>query len=315
MLAVEGNAAIAYWRAWEKRVFVPWEPSAMKFLPAHWNTFNGRAGIYTEGNGYTESSNRNATDFVNACLNYAYKICETEAMYACYTTGLHPALGLSHGAIHEDKPAMALDIIEPLRPIADQVVLSYLDHGNGIPFTELGKPAYLEKECAYELDNGVCRLFPPMTTRLASAVSMAVAPYAMQWAETITRGLAATARISVVAPFDPRIRERTEAKELDPSITADELIPDHVWNAVRELIPPRTHNKGIVTDPRKILAGIVAHEIYGVTWPKVSAICHMDFRTCRRRLEQWKESGAWEAIKTHVTKAGVSQQPLSKAMV
>jgi CRISP-associated protein Cas1 len=307
MLSVEGNAAIAYWKAWERTVFVPWEPSAMKVLPVHWNTFNGRTGIVNRGNGYTESSNRNATDFVNACLNYAYKICETEAMYACHATGLHPALGLSHGAIHEGKPAMALDIMEPLRPIADRVVLSYLDHGNGIPFSEDGKPAYLEKQCAYELENGTCRLFPPMITRLAAAVSMAVAPHAMRWAENVTRNLAATAHISIVSPLDPRLRERADRKELDASSTPNDVIPDGMWERVRSLIPEIPPGVGRRSDPRAILAGIVAHEIYGIAWPKVATGFHLDWRTCRRRLADWQTVGAWEPIRNEITRPGVSR--------
>jgi CRISPR-associated endonuclease Cas1 len=307
MLAVEGNAAIAYWKAWERSVFVPWEPAAMKVIPVHWSKFNGRAGVITRGNGYGDSSNRNATDFVNACLNYAYKICETEAMYACYATGLHPALGLSHGTVHEETPAMALDLIEPLRPIADQVVLSYLDHGNGIPFDDTGKPAYLDKRCAYELKNGVCHLSAPMTSQLAAAVSMTVAPHAMQWAENTAKNLAATAHISIVAPFDPRLKNRDGRKDLDAASTPRDLIPDHVWERVRTLIPEVPPGVGRRSDPRAILAGIIAHEIYGISWPKVATGFHLDWRTCRRRLGDWQETGAWESIKAEVTRPGVSR--------
>jgi CRISP-associated protein Cas1 len=307
MLAVEGNAAIAYWKAWERSVFVPWEPAAMKYIPVHWNKFNGRAGVITRGNGYADSSNRNARDFVNACLGYAYKVCETEAMYACYATGLHPALGLSHGAIHEDKPAMTLDLMEPLRPIADRVVLSYMDHGNGIPFDDTGKPAYISEESAVELDDGTCRLFPPMTNQLAATVSMAVAPHAIQWAENTARNLAATAHISIVAPFDPRLKNRDSRKDLDMASTPRDLIPDHVWERVRTLIPEVPPGVGRRSDPRAILAGIVAHEIYGISWPKVATGFHLDWRTCRRRLGDWQETAAWEKIKAEITRPGVSR--------
>jgi hypothetical protein len=280
----------------------------MKLLPAHWNTFGGRAGTVTRANGYAESSNRNAVDFVNACLNYAYKICETEAMYACHATGLHPALGLSHGAVHEDSPAMALDIMEPLRPVADRVVLSYLDHGNGIPLDDTGKPAYISHDCAVELEDGTCRLFPPMTNYLATAVSMAVAPHAMRWAESIAMNLAATAHISVVAPFDPRIRQRAGSRELDTASTPCDLIPDHVWERVRELIPVVPPGIGRRSDVRSLLACVIAHEVYGVTWPKASSQFHVDFRTARRRLEDWQETGIWDGIHSEITRAGVTRE-------
>jgi CRISPR-associated endonuclease Cas1 len=311
MLSVEGNAAIAYWRSWEKRVHVPWELNALRYVPAHWSRFNGRAGTVTRGNGYSESSNRNATDMVNAMLNYAYKVCETEALYACHVTGLHPALGVSHGALHEGKPAMALDIMEPLRPLADQVVLSYLDHGNGIPFDDTGKPAYISRHSAYELEDGTCRLFPPMTTQLAAAVSIAVAPHAMRWAETVAKSLAATAHITIVAPFDARLRDRPAAFELAPSSTPEVIIPDHLWQAVRHLIPEVPPGIGRRSDPRSILACIVAREVYGASWPKAATNCHVDFRTARRRLGDWKDSGVWEKIKSEITRPGVSQQQVS----
>ena len=113
MLAAEGNAAMPYWKTWQDQVFVPWELEALRYIPGHWSRFGGRAGVDTVANGYSNTSNRNAVDFTGACLNYAYKICETEAMYACHILGLHPGLGIGHGT-HDGKPGMALDIIEPL---------------------------------------------------------------------------------------------------------------------------------------------------------------------------------------------------------
>ena len=307
MLGIEGNAAIAYWQAWEDKVFVPWDLDALKYIPSHWCTFTGRATL-TRGHGYAESSNRNATDFVNACLNYAYKIAETEAMFACHTVGLHPALGLSHGAIHEDKPAMTLDLLEPLRPIADRIVLSYLDYGRGIPLTEDGKLAYLDRDCAYELENGQCRLFPPMTSRLASAVSMAVAEPVMRYAQVIAKSLAATAHISIMAPLDPRIKPRDTTVVLSADITLQDLIPDHTWATVQEIIPQVPAGIGRRSDVRALLACIMAHEIYRVSWPKAAAQFHCDFRTARRRLEEWQATGIWDAVLAEVTRPGVSQR-------
>jgi CRISP-associated protein Cas1 len=308
MLSIEGNAAIAYWKHWEQRVFVPWDLDALRYVPAHWSSFGGRAGISTMANGRT-TSNRNATDFVNACLNYAYKICETEAMYACHATGLHPGLGLSHGEIHDNKPGMALDIIEPLRPIADRVVLSYLDSGHGIPFDDTGRPAYISRDSAYELENGTCRLFPPMTTRLASAVSMAVAGPAMRWAEKIARSLAATTHISVIAPFDPRIRERKEMAELAPDTTTEDLVPGALWSRVEPLIPLRPSGHGPpLANPRGVLASVVAHELYGVAWPKAARVSGITWQKCKKRFLQWQESGTWDAVKAEITKTESTRQ-------
>lgn len=207
MLSLEGSIAVKYWNAWRGRVYAPWEPSALKYVPGHWSQFNGRATIRTVGNGYSASSNRQATDFINACLNYAYRIAETEAMHACHVFGLHPGIGIMHGT-HNGKQGMALDLLEPLRPITDRVVLSYMDCGNGIPFGDDGKPAYISEKCAVELEDGTCRLFPPMTDRLATAVSMAVAPYAMQYAATVVKLLAPDISVMKRVPRDMRIKLR-----------------------------------------------------------------------------------------------------------
>jgi CRISPR-associated endonuclease Cas1 len=306
MLAIEGNIANLYWKAWQDNVYVPWDLGALRYIPGHWSRFHGRSGLIKQSGGYKYSSNRDATDFVNACLNYAYKIAETEAMYACYIMGLHPALGMSHGAVHEAKSAMALDIIEAVRPVTDRVVLSYMDHGNGIPMGDDGKPAYLEKECGYELDNGTCRLYPPMTARLATAVSMAVAPHVIEIAQRIVRALTATEKVTLLAPLDPRIRERKPGRLLSSEITIEEIVPDHIWRIVDPMLPPKPGKSTITTDPRAILAAIIAHELYGVTWPKTVQNSPIDYRTARSRLGYWQKLGVWESIKAEFTKPGIS---------
>jgi CRISPR-associated endonuclease Cas1 len=309
MQGAEGNAAKAYWEEWQTRVFVPWEIDDLRYIPGHWSQFNGRAGVITKDNGYAASSNSKATDFINACLNYAYKICETEAMYACYTVGLHPALGLSHGEIHDNKPGMALDLIEPLRPIADQVVLSYLDCGKGFPYDENGKPAYITRECAYELEDSTCRLSPPMTTRLASAVSMAVAPHAIQWAEHVAKQLVNTKKMTIVTGFDPRIRERSkEPLTLSGDITVENLVPDHIWEKIKHVIPERRNRPSNAADIRTLLAVNIAHERYGIAWKTAASPFRVNRETCQLRLKEWRETGVWDAIMTEFTKPGISQQ-------
>jgi CRISPR-associated protein Cas1 len=305
MLAAEGNAANPYWRLWKDRVFVPWELAALRVVPNHWSRFNARAGVRTVANGYSNTSNRNATDFVNACLNYGYKIAETEALYACHVLGLHPGIGVQHGT-HDGMAGMALDLMEPLRPIVDRTVLSYLDYGNGIPFDDTGKPAYIGKRSAYELEDGTCRLFPPMTTNLATAVSMAVAPEAMRYAEIAVKSLTAGSNAGRMAPKDTRLRKRPMAVgNLASCITVSEIITDSLWAAVANFVPVR-HSTGITVDERTILAGIAAHEIYGVSWPGVEVL-GVDGRTCQSRLALWEKTGVWSKIRGEITRPGVSR--------
>jgi CRISPR-associated endonuclease Cas1 len=305
MLGAEGNAANAYWRLWKERVFVPWEPSAMRYVPEHWIRFGNRSGITTTANGYWNHSNRNATDFVNACLNYSYKIAETEALYACHVMGLHPGIGVQHGT-HDGESGMALDLLEALRPIVDRAVLSYLDYGDGIPLDDTGKPAQISKRSAYEADDGTCLLAAPMTGRLAAVVSLNVAPHAMRYAELALRTLAPDANTTMNAPKDMRVAERTaRSGRLAEDATTADVLPDSVWDAVSPHVPVR-HARGPSVDERAILAGIIAHEIYGASWPTVDTL-GIDRRTCASRLKLWKETGAWDKIRAEVTRPGVSQ--------
>lgn len=305
MLAAEGNAAGSYWRLWKDRVFVPWDADAQRYVPSHWSRFNGRASVTTVANGYSNTSNRNATDFVNACLNYAYKIAETETLYACHVLGLHPGIGIAHGT-HDGKPGLALDLLEALRPIVDRTVLSYLDYGNGIPFDDTGKPVRIGRDTAYEVSDGTCLLSAPMTTQLATAVSMAVAGDAMRYAELAVRTLAPGVNTKLMAPKDARLRKRQDSSgSLAPGIVTADLIPDVVWDAVTAFVPVR-HTSGVSVDERTVLAGIAAHELYGASWPDVEAL-GVDFRTCRSRLALWEKSGVWRKIRAEISRPGVSQ--------
>lgn len=324
MTAAEGRAARGYWGAWKEQVFVPFKPGDLKNVPVHWHSFKTRSGFNTEANG-TNPTNRNATDPVNSLLNWSYAICLSEAVNACYATGLDPSFGFGHG-IDKDTPGMALDLVEPLRPIADSIVLSMLDHGKGIPFSEDGRPAYLSAENFHETADGICRLNPPLTHKLASKVSMAVAPVAGRHAEQIVRRLALTFGIanqgssrfpvSTDPRFGPRrtLKSSTRTMPLDMHTTTAELVPDSMWTVAHPLIPPepqvRTHKPNPRADNRAVLAGIIAHEIYGSSWSQIPPGLGVDRKTCRRRLEEWQALGAWEAIKSEITRAGVSQDSI-----
>jgi len=67
-------------------------------------------------------------DPVNALLSLAYSLLTKDCMIAAAATGLDPHLGFFH-QIKPGKPALALDMMEPFRPlIADSVVLSAINN-------------------------------------------------------------------------------------------------------------------------------------------------------------------------------------------
>jgi hypothetical protein len=144
---------------------------------------------------------------------------------------------------------------------------------------------------------------------LASAVSMNVAGPALQWATLIAKTLASTEKITIIAPVDPRINDRPLAMTLADDITVQDLIPDHTWQTVRAMLP-EWKRRGVATDIRNIVATIIAHEIYGCSWPK-SAKFGGKWQTARDRLAEWKDNGIWESVKAEILRSGISQEEIA----
>ncbi|MGH2900085.1 MAG: CRISPR-associated endonuclease Cas1, partial [Solirubrobacteraceae bacterium] len=104
LFGIEGLAAATYFREFAGAV----RPT--------WATFAGRGA-------------RPATDEVNAALNVAYGLLLTDVIRAVIACGLDPAAGVLHTA-GRNKPALALDLMEELRPaVAESAVLWALNNG------------------------------------------------------------------------------------------------------------------------------------------------------------------------------------------
>jgi len=100
IMGVEGAGANA-WYAW-----------LGGWLPAHWR-FAGR-------------NRRPPRDPVNALLSLGYTLLGGEMLRAVQAKGADPALGFLHGMV-PGRESLVLDLIEPLRPSVDLVVLAMLD--------------------------------------------------------------------------------------------------------------------------------------------------------------------------------------------
>ncbi|TWT65084.1 CRISPR-associated endonuclease Cas4g/Cas1g [Allorhodopirellula solitaria] len=95
-------------------------------------------GVSTGGAGFAAAEKRPAFHFqsrnrrpprdpVNAMLSLAYSLLTKECLVAATIVGLDPHLGFYH-QVKPGKPALALDLMEPFRPlIADSVVLSAIN--------------------------------------------------------------------------------------------------------------------------------------------------------------------------------------------
>jgi CRISPR-associated endonuclease Cas1 len=301
MLACEGHAALNYWAAWSGLVHVPFIVSQLSMVPPHWYAFQARTSLKSP-----LRQGKDATDPINAMLNYAYAVCESEARIACHIYGLDPGIGFGHGE-HRNVNSLAFDIQESLRPLAEHIVLSLLDTGFGPPLDSAsGKPQYMKKRDFIEGPDGVCRLAERLTTILSAEVSSAVAHEAGIQAERIARLLASESPWKLrTSPYASKrhAAAKTPAKQmtLASDLKPENLISDKLWTQIQPLLPedkPRSDRRHRTTpaDDRACLAAIVAHERHGVAWKAIPASFGVSWNTPRRRLQTWKDSPNWDRI-------------------
>jgi CRISPR-associated protein Cas1 len=100
LMGHEGTAAAAWYQSLAAR------------LPPHWQ-FQGR-------------NRRPPRDPVNALLSLGYTLLGGEMLGSVQQAGLDPARGLLHGLV-PGRESLVLDLIEPLRPSVDVVILGLLD--------------------------------------------------------------------------------------------------------------------------------------------------------------------------------------------
>lgn len=117
---------------------------------AYFGVFNE---LLREGWTFPGRHRRPPTDPVNALLSFAYTLLFNQVLAAVETVGLDPYVGFLHGTQY-GKPALALDLMEEMRPIlADSVVLTVINN-------RILKPDDFEEELgAYRLTDKGRSLF------------------------------------------------------------------------------------------------------------------------------------------------------------
>ena len=117
LLGHEGDAAATYFRAFSSLLTPPGKEYVSDDITGL-NLFH-----------FTARNRRPPTDPVNAMLSLAYAMLTKHFTVSLATVGLDPYRGFFH-APRYGKPALALDLMEPFRPlIADSVVLSVVNTG------------------------------------------------------------------------------------------------------------------------------------------------------------------------------------------
>ncbi len=193
---IEADAANTYFAAWARAAPCAFAARDLAHVPDHWTSFGARTSPLHRG-----KTPRGAADPINALLNYGYALAEAECRTAILAVGLDPGLGIVH-TDSRARDSLALDVLEPLRPIIDQHVL------------ELLQGRHLRANDFHETRTGECRLLPPLTHALAGwmpELAQAVAPIAEQVTHAIARS--SPNKIELRTPLT---RARTRAAQAPP---------------------------------------------------------------------------------------------------
>jgi CRISP-associated protein Cas1 len=151
---IEGRVSQAYFTAWPS-IPLRWKGTGRKPIPEDWHRIGSRAAPNSK-------RNRGASHPVNAMLNYGYAVLESQVQIVVVSAGLDPTIGYMH-AQHVERSALVLDLMEPLRPVVDRVVLG------------IARPGALSPTDFILRDDGVCRLNPQFARDLAGLVATQVA--------------------------------------------------------------------------------------------------------------------------------------------
>ena len=165
LLGVEGNAAARYF-AHFGRMLSPPAPGAPD------------AGLWTCD--FERRTRRPPTDPVNALLSYGYALMARSVAVTLTAVGFDAMRGYFHQPRY-GRPALALDVMEPLRPLlADSVVLTVINNG------EIGAADFVRAAGAVNLNERGRRAFiAAFERRLGQEVTHPVFGYAAQYRQIV----------------------------------------------------------------------------------------------------------------------------------
>ena len=152
-MQLEAVCANVYFDSWSS-LELTWSKKDQKRVPTYWKTFTARHDAHKQ-------SARNARHPLNALLNFAYGLLAQRLQLACIAQGLEVEVGFLH-ALKDGRASLVWDLIEPLRAMADDIVLSYVENNTLM----LGD--FVEEE------NGVVKLSAHFAKLFAAHVSKAI---------------------------------------------------------------------------------------------------------------------------------------------
>ncbi len=171
---LEAVGAAAYFAVWTDHpaTALGFVAKDRRRVPPHWQTFDSRRSAITGA----ANTNRLAERPLNGLLNYCYRLAEVEARFALVRLGLDPGLGVLH-ADAAGRDSLALDVIEPVRPVVDRFVLDLV-----------AERAFHKRDFA-ERSDGHVRVAAPLSHELAAMMPSwrkVIAPHAEALAHIFT---------------------------------------------------------------------------------------------------------------------------------
>jgi CRISPR-associated endonuclease Cas1 len=149
LLGLEGKCAEVYFAAW-RGIPLAWKGTGRKPIPEGWRTVGPRGTSKGQRNRFSRHP-------VQSMLNYGYAVLESQVRIETARIGLDAATGFLHQT-QPDRPALILDLIEPLRPAVDEVVLAFV-----------GAQTFAPADFTIGSD-GTCRLHPELVRRLVGEI-------------------------------------------------------------------------------------------------------------------------------------------------
>jgi len=145
---IEANSAAAYFRAW-REIPIKWRGLTRNPIPDDWKSVGARTSEFAL------AGNRNASHPVNAMLNYAYTVLESQQRLKAVAEGYDPTIGIMHEG-GNGASAFIFDIIEPERSKIDRALMNFIR-------SHTFHPADFTLRC-----DGVVRLNPQLARAVAA---------------------------------------------------------------------------------------------------------------------------------------------------
>lgn len=171
LLGIEGNAAARYFRHFPRML-------SLEVLAADQADAAGRQALWTFD--FERRTRRPPTDAVNALLSYAYALLTRTLAVTLTGVGFDALRGFYHQSRY-GRPALALDMMEPFRPLlADSTVLMAINNG------EVGQADFVSAGGAVNLnERGRRALIAAFERRMSQEVTHPLFGYAAQYRQIV----------------------------------------------------------------------------------------------------------------------------------